>query len=250
MEYNALGKTGLEVSAVSFGTSPLGDMFGVADETAAIKSVHDALDAGINFFDSSPYYGAGLAEQRLGRALKGTRDRRSSAPRRAGTGFDEFDFSPERIRDGFHTSLRLLQTDHVDILQLHDIEFVYLDGVFADSYAELVRLRDEGKCRFIGMSGYPLHTMRRAITETELDVVPVGRLLRYLRQRPACRPSGFRLGHRTGARVRRRDRRTRRRCQRFRGRRQDLRQSERRLVRPLRMPTTPMRTVITKSMTY
>jgi aryl-alcohol dehydrogenase-like predicted oxidoreductase len=85
--------------------------------------------------------------------------------------FDEFDFSPRRIRDGLHRSLELLKTDYVDILQLHDIEFVFLDGVFADAYGKLVRLRDEGKCRFIGMTGYPLHTIRRAITETDLDVV-------------------------------------------------------------------------------
>jgi L-galactose dehydrogenase len=53
------------VSAVSFGTAPLSDMFGVADETTAIKTLHDALDAGISFFDSSPYYCGRLAERRL-----------------------------------------------------------------------------------------------------------------------------------------------------------------------------------------
>lgn len=171
MEYRSLGKTGLEVSTVSFGTSPLGDMFGVADESTAITSVHDALDAGINFFDSSPYYGGGLAERRLGDALKGRRDSVIVGTKAGRYGFDEFDFSPRRIRESVHVSLRLLQTDYVDILQLHDIEFVNLAGIFTDSYAELVKLRDEGKCRFIGMSGYPLHTMRRAITETDLDVV-------------------------------------------------------------------------------
>jgi L-galactose dehydrogenase len=95
----------------------------------------------------------------------------SSAPRPVATDSDEFDFSPRRIRDGLHRSLKLLKTDYVDTLQLHDIEFVFLDGVFADAYGKLVRLRDEGKCRFIGMTGYPLHTIRRAITETDLDVV-------------------------------------------------------------------------------
>ena len=171
MDYHALGKTGLDVSAVSFGTAPLGDMFGIADEVTAITSVHHALDAGITFFDSSPYYGGGLAEQRLGVALKGTRDSVIVGTKAGRYGFDEFDFSPKRIRDGFHRSLELLQTDYVDILQLHDIEFVTLDGVFTDSYAELVKLRDEGKCRFIGMTGDPLLTIRRAITETDLDVV-------------------------------------------------------------------------------
>ena len=74
MHYNQLGKTDLTVSAVSFGTAPLGDMFGAAEESDAIATVHRAYDAGINFFDSSPYYGGGLAERRLGIALRGRRD--------------------------------------------------------------------------------------------------------------------------------------------------------------------------------
>ncbi len=171
MEYAPLGKTGLEVSAVSFGTAPLGDMFGAADSETAIGAVHDALDAGINFFDSSPYYGGGLAEERLGRALKGTSQQAIVGTKAGRYGFDQFDFSPKRIRDGLHRSLELLQRDHVDILQLHDIEFVPLESILTDAYAELVRLRDQGKCRFIGMTGYPLHTLRRAISETDLDVV-------------------------------------------------------------------------------
>ena len=171
MDYRRLGRTGLDVSSVSFGTAPLGDMFGAADDDAALKSVHHALDAGINFFDSSPYYGHGLAEERLGVALKGRRDGVVVGTKAGRYGFDEFDFSPKRIRDGVHRSLQLLQTDYVDVLQLHDIEFVSLGAVFTDAYGELVRLRDEGKCRFIGMTGYPLHTLRRAITETDLDVV-------------------------------------------------------------------------------
>jgi aryl-alcohol dehydrogenase-like predicted oxidoreductase len=68
-------------------------------------------------------------------------------------------------------SLRLLQTDYVDILQLHDIEFGDLDAILTDGYAELVRLRDEGKCRYIGVSGYALDALRRAMTETDLDVL-------------------------------------------------------------------------------
>ncbi len=74
MHYSPLGKTDLTVSAVSFGTAPLGGMFGAADESDAIATVHRAQDVGINFFDSSPYYGNGLAERRLGTALRGHRD--------------------------------------------------------------------------------------------------------------------------------------------------------------------------------
>jgi L-galactose dehydrogenase len=171
VHYNQLGKTDLKVSAVSFGTAPLGGMFGAVDESHAIAVVHRALDAGVNFFDTSPYYGGGLAERRLGTALRGRRDDVLIGTKAGRYGRDDFDFSPRRIRESLHHSLKLLQTDHVDVFQLHDVEFVELDGVFADSYAELVRLRDEGKCRYIGMTGYPMETLCRAVTETDLDVI-------------------------------------------------------------------------------
>lgn len=73
MEYGELGRTGLRVSVVGYGTAPLGDMFGANDEDAALQSAYRALDAGINFFDSSPFYGVGLAERRLGKVLSGRR---------------------------------------------------------------------------------------------------------------------------------------------------------------------------------
>lgn len=171
MRYNKLGRTDLEVSEVSFGTAPLGDMFGSADEDQAIASVHHALDAGINFFDSSPYYGGGLAEERLGAALAGRREDVLIGTKAGRYGNEDFDFSPRKLRESIHTSLKLLRTDYVDVLQLHDIEFVPLSPVFEDSYAELVKLKDEGLCRYIGMTGYPMHTLTRAVTETDLDVI-------------------------------------------------------------------------------
>jgi L-galactose dehydrogenase len=171
MHYNQLGKTDLNVSAVSFGTAPLGDMFGAIEESVAIATVHRALDAGINFFDCSPFYGGGLAERRLGTALRGHLDQVVIGTKAGRYGADEFDFSPRRLRESLYQSLKLLQTDCIDIFQLHDIEFGELDGIFADSYSELVRLRDEGKCRYIGMTGYPMETLCRAVTETDLDVV-------------------------------------------------------------------------------
>jgi L-galactose dehydrogenase len=172
MEYKELGKTGIATSAVSYGTAPLGGVFGaVEDEHAAISVVHKALDLGINLFDSSPYYGNGVAEERLGRALRGRRDQVIVATKAGRYGPADFDFSPARIRRSLEESLRLLGTDYVDIFQLHDIEFVPMDSVLIDSFAELERLRDEGKCRYIGMTGYPLAALRRVVVETDIDVV-------------------------------------------------------------------------------
>lgn len=171
MEYRTLGNTGLSVSMVSFGTSPLGDMFGPAPEETGVAAVHRALDAGVNFFDTSPFYGKGLAEQRLGKALRGSRDEVLVGTKAGRYDVDVFDHSPSRIRSSVEESLRLLGTDYLDILQLHDVEFVDMEPVLTDSYAELVALRDEGKCRFIGMTGYPMATLQRVIGQTDVDVV-------------------------------------------------------------------------------
>ena len=69
MEYRMLGKTGFEVSVLGFGSSPLGGVFGTIDEPEAIRAVHQAFDAGVNFVDVSPYYGVTKAETVLGKAL-------------------------------------------------------------------------------------------------------------------------------------------------------------------------------------
>jgi L-galactose dehydrogenase len=170
MEYRELGRTGLRVSVVGYGTAPLGDMFGANDEDTALQSAYRALDAGINFFDSSPFYGKGLAEERLGKVLRGRRDEIIVGTKVGRYGPEEYDFSADRIRRGFEDSLRLLGTDQVDILQLHDVEFVDLEGPMGEGYGELVRLRDAGMCRFIGMTGYPTAMTRKVMTGCDLDV--------------------------------------------------------------------------------
>lgn len=169
MKYCQLGNTDLKVSQLAFGTGPLGELFGPLDESAASAVVQNALDLGINFIDTSPYYGN--AEERLGRALSGRRSEVVLGTKAGRYGLGDFDFSPARIRQSLDQSLRLLRTDYVDILQLHDIEFVPLGPLFEDSYAELTTLREEGKCRYIGMTGYPPATMMRAMRETSLDVL-------------------------------------------------------------------------------
>ncbi|MTD16888.1 hypothetical protein GIS00_23420 [Nakamurella sp. YIM 132087] len=168
MLYRLLGP--LEVSALALGTGSLGEMFGPLDDVAATRVVHEALDLGITLIDTSPYYGS--AEQRLGVALGGGRRDRVVLATKAGRySDDDFDFRPERIRRSLQVSLRLLRTDHVDILQLHDIEFVAWGPVLEDSIAELRQLRADGLCRAIGVTGYPLPLMARAIREADLDVI-------------------------------------------------------------------------------
>lgn len=169
MKYAALGQTGLSVSQLSFGTAPLGGLFGPVEESDAVALVHEAIDLGVTFLDTSPFYGN--AEERLGKALRGKRDQVVLGTKAGRYGAADFDFTPARLRRSIEDSLRLLQTDHVDLLQLHDIEFVPLGPVLEDSFAELAAIRDDGLCRFVGMTGYPVPTMNRAMQETDLDVL-------------------------------------------------------------------------------
>ena len=163
-----LGQTDLDVSKLGFGTAPLGERFGPVEEAVAIAVVHEALDLGITFFDTAASYGS--AEERLGKALAGRRDEVVVGTKAGRYGFDDFDFSPARIRRNAEHSLRLLKTDYVDILQLHNIEFIPLGPLLDDSYAELAAMRDEGLCRYIGMTGYPAARMNAAMTQTDIDV--------------------------------------------------------------------------------
>lgn len=164
-----LGATGLEVSTVSFGTAPLGQLFGPVPLDTGIAAVHEAIDLGVVLFDTSPYYGD--AEERLGRALRGRRDEVLISTKTGRFPGDEFDFSPDRIRRSLHNSLRLLGTDHVDVFFLHDIDFVPLDGILADSVGVLAELKREGLVRAVGTSGYALGAAARMIREADVDVV-------------------------------------------------------------------------------
>lgn len=177
MEYRELGRTGLRVSALSYGASPLGSVFRAVDEAEGIRAVHLALDLGINFLDVSPYYGLTLAETVLGRALKTVpRDRYLLATKVGRYGADRFDFSAERVTASVDESLRRLGVEHLDLIQCHDIEFGELDQVVEETLPALERVRAQGKARFIGITGYPLKAFRCV-----LDRHPVDTVLSYCR---------------------------------------------------------------------
>lgn len=171
LEYRMLGQTGLRVSALSFGASPLGGVFGPVDTAECLQAVHKAVDLGINFFDVSPYYGLTRAEEVLGEALLGLRSQVILATKAGRLTEDRFDFSRRGLMRSVEESLRRLRTDYVDILQLHDIEFGTPDEVLGEAYQTLLELKVQGKCRFVGMTGYPLSVLRHALEQCRLDVV-------------------------------------------------------------------------------
>lgn len=170
MEFRTLGKTGLSVSALGFGASPLGGVFGAVDEAEGVRAVHRALKLGINYFDVAPFYGATRAETALGNALKDVpRDRYLLATKIGRYGPTEFDFSAERTRRSVDESLLRLHTDVIDVIQCHDIEFGSIEQVIIETIPTLRDLQAQGKVRFIGISGLPLAIFPKVIERTEVD---------------------------------------------------------------------------------
>jgi L-galactose dehydrogenase len=176
MEYRKLGQTDLDLSLIGFGSATLGDVFGNVDLSDAIRAVHLAVDSGINFFDSSPYYGITLAETRLGQALVGRRERVVLATKCGRYGFDEFDFSAKRVTVSIDESLRRLQTDYIDLFQVHDVEFGDVDQIIHETLPALRKLQKLGKARYIGVTGYPPKLLRRIA-----EAAPVDSILTYCR---------------------------------------------------------------------
>ena len=171
-----LGKTGLSVSLLGFGASPLGDVFGLTDPGESNRAVHLAIERGINYFDVSPYYGLTLAEERLGKALAGRRGLVTLSSKCGRYGGDEFDFSAARITAGVEESLRRLGTDHLDILLAHDVEFAPEEQIVEETLPAMRRLVDQGKTRYVGISGYPLGMLGRVA-----EAVPIDCILTYCR---------------------------------------------------------------------
>jgi L-galactose dehydrogenase len=174
MEYRNLGHTDLRLSVLGFGSSPLGGAFGNLDPAEGTRAVHLAVDRGINFFDSSPYYGQTLAETRLGEALKGRRQKIVLATKCGRYGVDDFDFSARRVVSSIDESLRRLQTDHVDLFQVHDLEFGDAQQIIEETLPAMRLLQQQGKARFVGITGYPLKVLRQVA-----EAAPVDSILSY-----------------------------------------------------------------------
>jgi len=172
LEYRILGNTGLKVSALSLGASSLGGVFKPVDESQAIRTVHTALELGINFIDVSPFYGYTKAEEVLGKALKGIpRNRYYLATKVGRYGDAEFDFSAKRSAASIDESLRRLGIDYVDIIQSHDNEYADLKQVVGETIPALRQIQKQGKAHFVGVTGYPLKIFRTILSSTEVDSI-------------------------------------------------------------------------------
>ena len=172
MKKRLLGGTGLEVPVLSFGASSLGAEFRNVTMDEVFQSVRAALDCGLNFIDTSPFYGRGMSEVLLGMALKDVpRESYSLCTKLGRYDLGHFDFSARRVAESVDVSLHRLRTDHLDVVLCHDIEFVPMQQIVDETLPALRKIRDSGKVRFIGFSGYPQKIFRFICEQADVDCV-------------------------------------------------------------------------------
>lgn len=172
MHYRRLGRTGLKVSVLSYGASPLGGAFRAVDEVEGIRAVRVALDLGINYLDTAPHYGPYTSETVLGKALKGVpRESYILATKVGQFARGEFDFSAKRVASSFDESCRRLGVDYVDVLQAHDIEFTDLDQIVNETLPAMLKLKAAGRVGHLGITGLPLKIFPYVIDRVGPDVV-------------------------------------------------------------------------------
>ena len=172
MKTRRLGNTDLDLSVVSFGASSLGAEFRSVDVNEALSAVPAAIDCGMNFIDTSPYYGRGIGEVLLGIALKGIpRDKYFLGTKLGRYHVNHFDFSAQRVKESVDVSLHRLGTDHLDIMLCHDIEFIDRQQIVDETLPALREIQRQGKVRYIGVSGYPMSNLTFILDQTDLDVV-------------------------------------------------------------------------------
>ena len=170
MQYRALGNTGLKLSILSYGASSLGNEFRQTDEAEGIRSLHVALNNGINFIDTSPYYGRTLSEKVLGKAFKEIpRDKYIIGTKCGRYDVSAFDFSAERVARSVDESLQRMGLDYIDIMQCHDIEFVNMAQIVEETLPALRKIQQQGKIRFVGITGFPLKIFKYVLDRAPLD---------------------------------------------------------------------------------
>lgn len=188
MRYHTLGQTGIQVPAVSFGAWAIGGwLWGGPDDDNAIKALHAALDAGITCIDTAPTYGMGHSETVVGRALKGKRDGvilatkcgmrwdRNEGHKQMDTAMNDGtpctvyrNGRPDSIVEECEQSLKRLQTDMIDLYQVHWPDPTWpLD----DTMDALLRLKDAGKVRAIGVSNFDTDMIALCQTRGPVDSV-------------------------------------------------------------------------------
>ncbi|MFC9746289.1 aldo/keto reductase [Streptomyces niveus] len=192
MRQNTLGRGEVGVSELSFGSAGIGNLYTPVEPEQAAAAVEAAWDAGIRYFDTAPHYGIGLAERRLGEALRSrpraeytlsTKVGRLLEPLPFADGDDlgngfavrathrrVWDFSADGVRRSIDDSLVRLGTDRIDMVYLHDPDN-HVAEAFGQAYPALERLRAEGVVGAIGAGMNQTTVLTRFLRDTDIDVV-------------------------------------------------------------------------------
>ena len=172
MERRKLGNTDLELPVISYGASSLGQEFRRVTIDEALQSCRMALELGMNFIDTSPFYGRGMSEVLLGQVLRDRpREEFILSTKLGRYDLEHFDFSAKRVAESIDVSLHRMGVDHLDIILCHDIEFVEMQQIVDETIPAIQKIRDAGKVRYIGFSGYPMKIFPFIIDQIDIDVV-------------------------------------------------------------------------------
>uniref|UniRef100_A0A1B6LJ49 NADP-dependent oxidoreductase domain-containing protein n=1 Tax=Graphocephala atropunctata TaxID=36148 RepID=A0A1B6LJ49_9HEMI len=174
IKYTSLGNTDLKLSNLGVGGGTFSNFYGSLDENEAISLIREALKSGVNYIDTSPYYGHTYSESLIGKALVGVPREAyhiSTKVGRYGTSWaDFFDHSAERIVKEFDKSLERLGLDYVDILFVHDVEFSPLQQILTEALPAVQSIVDRKKARYIGISGYPVSVLWEVVEKSPVKI--------------------------------------------------------------------------------
>ncbi len=193
MQANRVGTTDVYVTGLGLGTAQLGDLFQPFSVEVAREVVEAAWAGGIRYFDTAPYYGLGLAEGRLGRALEGFERSEFVLSSKVGrvltdtedAGF-RWDYSAQGVRESLYGSLDRLGTEHLDIALIHDPQG-RVDGAIDEALPALEELKREGVVRAIGVGSGVLDALIPFAETGRVDVLMVAGRYTLLEQPAAER---------------------------------------------------------------
>ncbi|HEX4800723.1 MAG TPA: aldo/keto reductase, partial [Sphingomicrobium sp.] len=159
-----LGRNGPEVSAIGLGCMGMSEFYGHGDDSESIATIHHALDRGVTFLDTADMYGWGKNEELVGRAIRDRRDEVFLATKFGNVRGPNGEFlgvrgDPEYVRSACDASLKRLGIETIDLYYQHRVD---THVPIEDTVGEMVRLKEEGKIRFLGLSEAAPPTIRKA----------------------------------------------------------------------------------------